>query len=94
MRPPLGGLPSLDAAAGTVALLAVMIGTVTFDGFSQGRLWNDLLPHLVDAFSALGLGFAAAEKLAGTVGLLAGVGLVAGFYWLGIDGARSRSAAG
>jgi len=89
LRPPLGGLPSLDAAAGTVGLLAVMIGTVTFDGFSQGPLWNDLLPDLVDAFTSLGLGFAAAEKLAGTVGLLAGVGLVAGFYWLGIEGAKS-----
>jgi len=89
VRPPLGGLPSLDAAAGTVALVAVMIGTVTFDGFSQGPLWSGLLPHLVDAFTSLGLGFAAAEKLAGTVGLLAGVGLVAGFYWLGIEGAKS-----
>src|SRR4030095_15517477 len=86
VRPPLGGLPTLDAAAGTVALVTVMIGTVTFDGFSQGPLWNDLLPDLVDAFGTLGFGFAAAGKLAGAVGLLAGVGLVAGFYWLGIEG--------
>jgi hypothetical protein len=88
-RPPLGGLPPLDAAAGTVALVTVMIGTVTFDGFSQGRIWADLVPDLHDFFTSLGFGAEAAEKLVGTAGLLAGVGLVAGFYWLGIEGAKS-----
>jgi len=38
LRPPLAGLPRLDAVPGTVAFVAVMIGTVTFDGFSQGQL--------------------------------------------------------
>ena len=38
MRPPLGGLPRLDPAPGTVAFVAAMIGTVTFDGLSQGDL--------------------------------------------------------
>jgi hypothetical protein len=89
VRPPLGGLPGLDAAAGTVALAGVMIGTVTFDGFSQGALWGDIGPELHDVFTSLGFGVVAAEKLAGTVGLLAGVGLVAGFYRLGIEGAKS-----
>ena len=36
VRPPLGGLPRLDVRPGTVAFVLVMIGTVTFDGLSQG----------------------------------------------------------
>jgi hypothetical protein len=31
LRPPLGGLPKLDHVPGTVAVVVVMIGTVTFD---------------------------------------------------------------
>jgi hypothetical protein len=89
LRPLLGGLPRLTPAAGTVALLAVMIGTVTFDGFEQGSAWGDISSSLVDAFTSLGIGASAAPKVAGTLGLLAGVGLVAGFYWLGMEGARS-----
>ncbi len=88
VRPPLTGLPRLDPAAGTVALVTVMIGTVTFDGLSQGPLWQNLSADLVDAldgtFSVL-----TAARIASTLGLFLGVGLVAGFYRLGIEGARS-----
>jgi len=38
VRPPLAGLPKLDVVPGTVGLVLVMIGTVTFDGLSQGQL--------------------------------------------------------
>ena len=44
LRPPLTGLPRLEPVAGTVPLACVMIGTVTFDGLSQGSLWKDALP--------------------------------------------------
>jgi hypothetical protein len=87
VRPPLGGLPRLDPVPGTVAFVMVMIGTVTFDGLSQGALWNDVGPAIQDAFTWLGAD--AATKLADTIGLLAAVGLVAGFYALGIEGAKS-----
>jgi hypothetical protein len=89
VRPPLSGLPRLDPAPGTVAFVAVMIGTVTFDGLSQGSLWQDLAVDLTDAFVDLGIGLSTAPKITDTIGLLAGVGLVAGFYRLGIEGARS-----
>jgi hypothetical protein len=89
LRPPLTGLPRLDQAPGTVAFVMVMIGTVTFDGLSQGALWKDIGPALVDAFTSLGAGLDAAAKLADTVGLLGGVCLVAAFYALGIEGAKS-----
>ena len=89
LRPPLGGLPRLDPARGTVAFVMVMIGTVTFDGLTQGALWESVGPGLQDAFTAVGATEDAGQKLAETVGLIAAVLLVAGFYWLGIEGARS-----
>jgi hypothetical protein len=88
VRAPLAGLPRLDPAAGTVFLVTVMIGTVTFDGLSQGPLWQNLSADMVDAldgvFSPL-----TASRIASTIGLALGVGLVGGFYRLGIEGARS-----
>jgi hypothetical protein len=89
LRPPLSGLPQLDPQPGTVALVAVMIGTVTYDGLSQGRLWKDLAVQITDAFVSLGVGLEDAPRIASTFGLLLGVALVAGFYRLGIEGARS-----
>ncbi|WP_028064818.1 hypothetical protein [Solirubrobacter soli] len=89
VRRPLAGLTRLDPAAGTVAFVTVMIGTVTFDGLSQGQLWKDVSADVVDVLDGLGIGALTASKIAATFGLLLGVGLVAGFYRLGIEGARS-----
>jgi hypothetical protein len=89
LRPPLAGLPQLDPITGTVGLVCVMIGTVTFDGLSQGQLWKDLSANLVDAVTSLGVSLTTAPKVVATGGLLFGVALVSGFYWLGIEGARS-----
>jgi hypothetical protein len=88
LRRPLDGLPRLKPVPGTVAFVMVMIGTVTYDGLSQGTLWNDDIgPALQDAFSWLGT--ETALDVAGTIGLLGGVAIVAGFYSLGIEGAKS-----
>ncbi|HEX5621720.1 MAG TPA: fenitrothion hydrolase [Solirubrobacteraceae bacterium] len=89
LRPPLGGLPRLDPVTGTVAVVAVMIGTVTFDGLQQGSLWNSVAPDIQDVFTSIGIGIVTAEQLTGTLGLLFGVGLVGGFYLMGIEGART-----
>ncbi len=89
VRRPLGGLPRLDPAPGTVAFVTVMIGTVTFDGLSQGNLWKDMSANVVDLLDGVGIGALTASDIAATFGLLLGVGLVAGFYRLGIEGARS-----
>jgi hypothetical protein len=89
IRPPLGGLPSLEPLPGTVLFVCVMIGTVTFDGLSQGEAWRSVSVDMVDAVNALGIGLDAAVKVVDTIGLALGVGLVTGFYRLGIDGAHS-----
>jgi hypothetical protein len=79
VRPPLAGLPKLDVVPGTVGLVLVMIGTVTFDGLSQGQLWADLTGDA--AFEA--------PELVATLGLIGGVAIVSCFYTLGVAGARS-----
>jgi len=89
LRPLLGGLPRLDPVPGTVALVAVMIGTVTYDGLSQGQLWKDLAVQLNDGFEAIGFGLDTTPKLVATVGLAMGIAIAGGFYALGIEGARS-----
>ena len=54
LRRPLSGLTRLDPAAGTVAFVTVMIGTVTFDGLSQGQLWKDVSADVVDVLDGPG----------------------------------------
>jgi hypothetical protein len=76
VRPPLSGLPRLDVVAGTVPFVLVTIGTVTFDGLSAGQLWADVAGD-------------DPSKLVQTLGLVAGVAVVSGFYALGVAGARS-----
>ena len=83
LRPLLGGLPRLPILPGLIAFVAVMIGTVTFDGLSQGRVWSDVSAPLEDALTTAGLGLQSAEKLAQAGGLVVCVALVAGFYALG-----------
>jgi hypothetical protein len=89
LRPPLTGLANFKAQAGTVALLAVMIGTVTFDGVQEAPLWTNIAPHLSKFFHSFGLSLQAATNTATFLGMLVAVGLIAGFYRLGIRGARS-----
>jgi len=89
VRPPLTGLPRLDPVTGTVALICVMIGTVTFDGLSQGRLWRDIAVELTESVTGAGLTVADAQKIVTTIGLVACVLLVGLFYRAGIAGARS-----
>lgn len=89
LRPPLSGLPRLDEVPGTVGLVTVMIGTVTFDGFSQGQLWKDLAVRLNDGLASLGISPDSTPKLVSTIGLALGVALISGFYVAGIEGARS-----
>ncbi|HEX4690867.1 MAG TPA: fenitrothion hydrolase [Solirubrobacteraceae bacterium] len=89
VRPPLAGLPRMERPVGTVAFVLTMIGTVTFDGLGQGPAWASLRGVLVDGFTAVGISAEAAPKWASTVGLVACVALIAGFYRLGISGARS-----
>lgn len=83
---PLSGTTRLAAVPGTVPLLAVMIGTTSFDGFAEGPTWSDLAPDLQELFLDLGVGRTGALELTFTVGLLGMVLAVAALFRLGIAG--------
>jgi hypothetical protein len=89
LRPPLSGLPALEPAPGTVALLAVIIGSITFDGASEAPIWTNLSPDVSSFFTDIGLSPERALEAAFLVGLLAAVLIVYVLYELGVAGARS-----
>jgi hypothetical protein len=89
VRKPLSGLAALPPAAGTVPLLAVMIGSVTFDGASEAQPWTDISPDLAQWFQDIGLSPQHSLELAFLLGLILTIVLVFGFYRLGVLGARS-----
>ena len=91
-RAPLSGLAGADGRPGTVAFLAVMLGSVAFDGFSRTTWWQDRL-YSIDA--SLGLDRPRLADLAITgynvLGLAAGVALVAIVFLFAVEGARLAS---
>ncbi len=89
LRRPLSGLADFRPTAGTVALLAVLIGSVSFDGASEAPIWNGLSPDIAKAFRGLGLSGEKAFEAAFLVGLVASVALVYCFYRLGVAGAAT-----
>ncbi len=91
LRRPLSGITDLEIRPGTVALICAIIGTTTFDGFSNGGVWHNIEPSLQGLFTDLGLSLTPALELAYSVGMLFCLGLIAGVYRLGIAGVRSVS---
>jgi uncharacterized membrane protein YjfL (UPF0719 family) len=88
-RRPLSALCRLDAVAGTIPMLTVMLGTVAFDGASEGPQWSKLAPHVQDFFGKLGFSPGDALELAFTVGMLLGLFVIASIFVLGIVGVRT-----
>ena len=89
LRRPLSGLPQLESLPGTVPMVAVMIGSVSFDGFTGKRPWNSISPDIAQFFQDGGLSPQHALEATFLLGLIGGVLFVAGFYWLGAMGAKS-----
>jgi hypothetical protein len=91
-RRPLAAATRLAEEPGVVALVLVIIGITTFDGASNGVVWNTLQPHVQSFFSGLGLGDTPSDELADSLGLLLAIAVVVAFYWTGVLGMRSVSA--
>ncbi len=91
LRRPLSAVTSLTEMPGTVAVVLVIIGITTFDGASNGVVWNTLQPHVQSFFSGLGLGDTPADELADSLGLLVAIAFVSAIYRLGVLGMRSVS---
>ncbi len=89
LRWPLTGLVGAERVPGSVAFVAVMLGSVLFDGYSRTTTWQDLVarvegPYIVDdpTFGEL------LVTLLNIVGLLTGVLLVALAYQAACAAAR------
>jgi hypothetical protein len=89
LRRPLSGVADLKPGAGTVPLLAVMIGSVSFDGAAEAPIWTGIAPDIARFFQDVGLSPQRALELTFLLGLIATILLVYGFYRLGVLGATS-----
>jgi hypothetical protein len=98
LRPPFVGATALDLLPGTIPMVLAMIGTTSFDGFSNSSLWlngNGLFYDFQSLFNSVGLSGSldlTADLLAGTLGLLMMLLVISGFFRLGILGMRSIGA--
>ena len=89
VRRPLSGVTKLQLRAGTVTLICALIGTTTFDGFSNGGIWRKFEPSLQSVFADLGLAPTPSQELAYSVGLVVCIAAIVGVYRLGILGVHS-----
>jgi hypothetical protein len=91
LRRPLSGVTSLEIGPGTIAFICTLIGTTTFDGFSNGGIWRNNEPSLQSLFSDLGFSYTPSLELAYSLGLVLCILLIAGVYRIGILGVSSVS---
>jgi hypothetical protein len=87
LRMPFSGLSGRDTTPGLLAFVAVMLGSVGFDGFSRSPFWQDLRariegPYIVDQPGRAEL-FTTALSVAGLIGCVLIVALAyLGAVWL------------
>ena len=79
-RPPLVGVTRLTPAPAVVAFIGVLIGTVTFDGLSGSRVWEERDVIAAQRLIELGLDPFWAGIVVATIGLLVSVAVVIGAY--------------
>jgi hypothetical protein len=96
LRPPLSGLARLAPQSGLVAVVMVMIGTVTFDGLSAGPTWLSSTRGTIGTLIDAGIKPRYAVELVYALGMIAIVLVIIGLYRLAIAGMqtvdRTRSA--
>ena len=89
LRRPLSAATKLEPLPGTIMLLFVMIGTVMFDGASEGSPWVDIAPDIQDRFIDIGFGPASSLELTFSIGMLLALCIVALIYGIGVYGIRT-----
>lgn len=89
LRPPLSGLAGREEHPGTVFFVAVMLGSVAFDGFSRTSWWQDrqLAIEARWALESPALSDTAVTLL-NLMGLIAAVAAVALIFLLAVEAAR------
>ena len=89
VRPPLAGLTRLRLVPGTFALLAVIIGSTSFDGMRENQWWTDFALDVQGIGEDLGLSATQGLEVAYTIGLVGVIAIAALLFWLGVQGMRT-----
>jgi hypothetical protein len=87
VRPPLAGLPRLVPLPGTTMVVAVMIGSLTYDGAAEASFYQDIAQAFRDVVGALGASDVWQAQIAAFLGLIGSILLVLLLYWIGCVGA-------
>jgi hypothetical protein len=94
VRRPLSGLATVEPLPGTVALLCVMLGTVSFDGAAEGRFFQSLVPGIQDFWAALGLGIRAVNELTFLTGFTGAILILYGVFRIAVAASRALAGGG
>lgn len=94
LRPPGSGTAKRDAISGDAAIIAIAIGTTTWDGLSGGDLLGTLIPDLAESFQGSLISATWSNALVATAGMVLVVALVGLLIIGGVRGARSPKTAG
>ncbi len=85
-RRPLSGVTDLEIGPGTIAFICAIIGTTTYDGFSNGGIWRTNEPSLQNLVAKLGFSYTPALELTGSIGMVLCILLIVAVYRIGIQG--------
>ncbi len=94
LRLPCTGLAGEDRVPGTTAFLAVMLGSVAFDGYSRSARWQTLISNVQEPYVIDNPGLADLLGMATAIGGLLAGSLVVGLSYAGACRLARRSVAG
>ena len=87
LRPPLAGLPKLRQLPGTTMVVAVMIGSLTYDGMAEASFYQNIAQAFRDLAGGLGANDVWQAQIAAFLGLICCIALVLALYMIGCIGA-------
>ena len=87
LRWPFAGLARYEPPRGLAVFVAIMIGTVSFDGLQEGPVWTKIGPELEGAFDGV-FGELGARLLSDSLGLVLMIAIIWAFYRLGVEAVR------
>ena len=87
LRAPLSALPRLAPLPGTTMVVAVMIGSLTYDGMAEASFYQDIAQAFRDGAGSLGASDIWQAQIAAFLGLMGAILVVLALYGAGCIGA-------